>query len=391
MKIGGIENQWVMTVTMDDVVVSAPEVTELFVVEEAGNVLPTFSLTFETDNPRLSDKKLLENAQARISFGPDLEHKSETQYFRPTKVTVLKNFRSLGYDNVQILGILDQQSYISHSEIRVFDKTSVQAMQDIAGNHLMGYDGVSSSEDRMKWLQPNITPKSMIDHLWSHGRVSGSSVLVPAIGADGILVCRDLVHELEAKKSRWLMTEYASQIDDQTIVVSAPVIVSNSGFLNNWVGNERRGYELDLVRQTQREIIADFTGVTGTGVNTVPRSALSLGLYRRFFPEMPFDEDNQHQYFNDSYIQNLVNLALFSLVTVSVSTTTTFRPVRLLDTVLYMVPMPQEKTEGGIVRGNPVSASQFFSGKYVVTKRMRGIKAGQYSESFSLNRAGFNL
>jgi len=386
----GIEGQWQGSVKVGERSLAIDEIVSLLVVEDAGNLLPTFRLSFSTADPELTEYELSENSLVQISFGTDSQNQQLYDKFKPTKFEVHMNPRANGEYIAEVVGILDRHKFLSDASIRAFAGNSSSVMKIIAQECLVGdleSDPIISntSSDSMTWLQYNITPKEMVQQLWMHGYFDDNVLMVPAITSSGQLIYSDLISKLRNRTSYdWVFMEGEGGDDDSQIVtIKEPFCTSSSGFLNHWAGNERFLNEWNFVSGVQKELRHEVESTLSDAVSLSPRTKED---YNRYFPDEFYVPENMHSRFHEAKLRNLINLAIFSLAKVKTSSVGIRKPkMKILDSAMLLTQRPSS-SQGS---ESPSFASAFYSGKYIITRIGKSLSAGQYSESYELCRDGF--
>lgn len=349
-------------------------------IEEAGNALPTFALTFAVEGDDIF-ARLYEGNVLTVTMGTTRAD-SFTAFLRATRV---KGVRSgSAKRTIDVVGIYDGMTYAYESHQVASDrKSAVEVMADVVkGTGVFTWDSnVTQSADAQVWLQVAQSDKRFVQDLWLRMDL-GESFPAVGIASDGTFILRDVLKDLQDKKKvsglpyRWRFARQSNNDQVDILINGDPTIDCNSTLMNVWMGHGRSKIAYDLDTGDQGEILLTATPLLALS-NQMPAA---MGVNRRFGGPVPQNE-NMHPRYQQSFVHNLTHLAAFGNVRQTVTFDDLFRPVRVLDLVMLKDEEPAS--------GNK-SASEFTSGLYYVSKVARHVTARNFSTSVVLCRESLN-
>lgn len=360
--------------TSDDFIdfIDEEDLLSFTLIEEAGNILPTFELSFLTDD---------EDIFPLLNEGNDLEVKLGLTYNDSVSIAlaVLKldsipqgnNFRM-----IVVSGVLSQIVYLTNPNLQITTKQSgIEAMIATAKKSFTidKFSNITNSLDSQLWIQRNQSDRSFINTIWLHANLQPS---FPAIGitSQNTFIIKDIKKDLLAPY-RWRFTNKVINSND-IYYDGDPKITSNTGFINTWTGygKQKLQYNIDDALDTSIQTIGQ------------PVMALTNQLARRSGVTKLFDgvgvvNTNVDPNYWQTYLYNLTYLSLFSAVQLDLSFTNKFTPIQILDQVMY-----KDKS----VSTPTTATSQFNTGKYYVSRVARTISAKNLNTVVTLCRESLN-
>jgi len=380
-----IKGQWFVDVSIGGISLDFEAVTSLIVVEESGNMCPTFELTASIRGLDILKNKLHADSDVVIRLGPS----SQTSFQYAFEIVDLPDIPALRAKNehlVKLSGIRKgYRKYYYDTWIKSYaDTVSTEVIDEIC-SWVFGKSATLShaSKDSMTWINPAMSFREFVDHLWIHGYKDATSLFVPAIDLSNFIIYTDVIWRLNAGRSNAILTyAHGGTKDSRTFEYTSPMLNESTGFLGAYAGAGRSVGEWDLTGQTHTK--QQITAGTATA-QRVP----TISPYQRRFPLRHLDKDNVHENFNVAYLQNQTNLARFSQVGGNVmlpnqiTVGDTKRSISLLDKVTFLLENPE--SEGG--KSN--QSDTFFSGDYIVTKISRAYGDSSYYERIYFCRDGF--
>lgn len=343
-----------------------PDLQELKIIEEAGNVLPSFSIVFT-----LQDKDVLRY----FNEGNPLEIASGVDDLEMTNV----KFRILGKPYIskltqhkyliKLTGLLDNIKYYSDCKTSIFGPMSgIEAIIGAAGNHFNVDTNVQKSQDHQNWIQPNISDKAFINQVWMHSFLPGS---FPAIGISsrGDFILRD-VKKLAKSGYQWTFAS-TDVLKDNEIAFDTWILNSSTGFINAWSGYEREKPVWDI----------------DTGVESISKPSLqpilsSTEKMDRMREIGTRGEDfsvinkNVHSNYHLAFQQNLGYLSVFSSgANILLQFSGRYIDLKVLDLVfLRDLDINLQGSEG------------YYSGSYIISKVARIVESKNFTTLVLLTR-----
>lgn len=337
-------------------------------VEEAGGLLPTFQLAF-----RLQDDvvltKLNETNNLKVIFGKDSLSVTDAS-LTITKLTVQRQGNAR---LVNCIGTFAAIEYLNKSRAIISGASSAfEVLHERASLYFHTEFNRTSGADSQRWISPGWSDKRFFSELWMHSDFGASFPLI-AITSDGTFRGFDVKRKL-AQGIDWRITRDPVNANDLTYNDDA-IQQSNSGFMNAWMGYGRKQQEFDLEAGTNEEISA------------IPEPVLALTkkLSRRADVEAKqassgIVNDNVHANYWRSHLYNMTNIASLSTLTVTLSYSNRFYPMKVLDTIIF-------KDDDVLGRNK---SSEFNSGVYFISKIARTIMHRQIKTTLTLSRESFN-
>jgi hypothetical protein len=373
----GIEGQYLFKFSLDgqDDFILQQDFLNFTLIEEAGNILPTYSLEFLTDDESIISV-LNEGNNITVSFGITQDDLTDTD------LTIARATLAPSGNNkkqIKVIGLISPWPYIGNTNKSISAlQSAIETMQQIAERDFGGSDyvdfNVSESEDEQYCIQPNITDKKFMTELWMHANMPGS-FLMTAITVDGIFRCYDALTLLK-KDYDWRFThtvkDEATDVDyngDFTVDIQ-------SGLINNWIGYGQTKFI---------EYLEDPSNDKQASSEVKALLALTETLMQRADMESKFasigkQNANTHENYWQAYLNNIVNNAVFSSVCTTLNFNNKFIPIRTLDLAMFV--------EQSI--NNPQESQEYSSGLYIVSKVARSLSASQFTTTVQLSREALN-
>lgn len=369
----GVKGQSVLVFTIGDYkdFLTTEDFKGLTLIEEAGNMLPTFECSFSTRDPKLL-RYLNEGNKFNISLGKDVIELTTSQFEILSKTIDKSGGNS--YD-ITIKGILSPINYLSDHTTKIYaQSTSVDVLAEIAKVSGFMFDSnVTSTQDRMNWIQYGIANKAFVNEVMIHSYLGNKSFLGVGISLGKHLLVRDLQRSI-GEEPKWIFVsgtpKAAKEIEYQ--IVAPPTM--DSGFMNLWAGYTAQVPEFNL----------DTGAFTNTQVNSRVMLAQAKTLDRSKDVQMRSSQfnvknSNMHPYFWQARRQNLMNLALYSACKLELSYHNVYVPQRVYD-----IGMLLEKEI------NAKESEETYSGKYIISKLARNYTANALLTTVTLNREAFS-
>ncbi len=350
-------------------------------IEEAGNILPTFSIDFVVDSEKIISL-IQENNPIKVTFGRDQKDLIDISLltcgltYEVSTTTQIK---------ANIEGTLNVPKYNNQTQTQITQaKSAIAIMLDIAKNNSFrtGQSNITTSSDSMNHIQYNNTDRDFINELWMHSNIPNSFPVIGITSRNEFIV-NDARKSMKRVKDggiapSWVFTfrDEESKAPNNVIKYSAPPLISvNNGFINNWVGYNQTKYILDTVT-------SQYTALTPS-----PKTLMALnntfntnsGVTHSAGNSQLINDNTDISYW-ESYVNNLTNLALFSTVLVDIIFTGPYYPIRVLDKVLF-----QSKQIG-----ETQNSAEYETGVYLVARVSRNISGSVMTTQVRLCRENLN-
>jgi len=340
-------------------------------IEDAGNVLPSFQIGFDTDNENILGL-LNETNKFEVSFGKDLKD----DYITAPLSVATKSSNKKGNSKLEITagGLYSALPYIQDSRQSISGKKSaIEVIKEKVTPHFSFPDiNVQKSLDSQIWIQPNTSDKKFINELWLHADLGTS---FPAIGitSGGEFLIKDMVKE-GTKPFLWKFTHNPKKATD--LQYDGDYSVNDqTGFINSWVGYGREKTVYDI----ESGAVAQICEISEPVVALTNKLARLAEIEKRF-TSTGVSNENTHANYWKSALHNLTNLASLSASAITLSFQNQFVPIKLLDQVMF--------TDEDV--GNNSQSSALTSGLYFVSKVSRNLGNRQFSTVVILTRESLN-
>lgn len=338
-------------------------------IEEAGNMLPTWKISFKTSDPDVP-KVWNEGNDLEVSYGIDQDNLVDAKLLI-TKSTI----SGAGDQKYQItgLGIYSAINYITKAKTLISDKKSgVAIVKDVAAKHFLCDFNIDVSEDSQYWIQPNITDKKYIDNVCLHSYLS-KSFIGTGITSDGTFRLLD-ISQVISEPYAFKFTNTSEEDGKDISYSSNPELISNSGFINCWVGygREKPVYTIEddsLNKYLETSEPLMVLSNTFARNSSVEKRNAAIGM----------ENDNTHSKYWQAALKNVQGLSLFSSQNLTL-TYDSFNTIKVFDLVMF---------KKGLL-DNDNEASEYESGLYLVGLVSRTVSANKFSTTVSLFREGMS-
>lgn len=340
------------------------ELEEFTLIEEAGNVLPTFELSFFTGDEDLL-KLMNEGNDLTVSMGLD-------RFEIETKLVLLKievTNISQSVRRIYINGVYSALKYLKVPVKKISDKKSgIEVIVDTVKSYFKQDIVPLSSSDSQYWIQGNVSDKKFVDNLWLHSDITNSYPLV-GVSSDGTFVLRD-AKALIGSDYKWRFSPVIEDESRDIIHQGDAVFISNTGFVNSLFGYGKEKLIYDLEIGTESTELQDMTTLLS-----------KTGAVRRAEVEKRADSpgminSNVHANYWQSYLKNVTSLAILGSTRLFLSYANMWRDTRVLDLVMYR----------DLDLSNNAQSSEYQTGLYIVSKVSRTLSKSMLTASLILSR-----
>ena len=349
----GVDGQWVLSLSLDSQELKIPptDLIEFSIIEEAGNLLPTWSLQFYSTDYTFT-KRWNEGAALTVSWGRDRHS------LKPVILQVVNPSMVPAGDGRLVYaatGVLDALAYVNTPHVRTLGPVdALTIIKTIVSNYFTwDSNNITKSQDTQAYIQPNTSDKKFVDHLSRHAYLKGS-YFGTAITADGRFRAVDAKAVLteDAKYSIGLRLDPNSNYGKELTMISAPQYSSNSPLSNMLIGY---GVEKPMVDTTTgtRIVHKPKPNIVAAQATKLPRS---VAVERR--TSVPVRLSTSHDVnYHVAAANNYMGLMNLSNESVTVLLECGLETISVWDTVQYTALAP----------GNDGKAvDEIHSGKYVV-------------------------
>lgn len=375
----GINGQYIFTFSIGDQndFIAENELEAFVMIEEAGNSLPTFQLTFISAIDTILSV-LHEDNDLLVSYGKSAENMitSRLAITRVESNRVGQNRRE-----ITVVGLYSALGFLGNSNLFITEKVSgLEALQTIVKKHFTLKSNIDKSLDAQNWVQPNITDRAFVNKLWLHSDLDNS---FPAVGisSDGTFIVKDVLKELAEFKNKnpnytWRFTPDPNDVTRDIMYDGDPVFSFDTSLINNWVGYGRQR----LVYNTEGGTTSFVRQVAEPAISLTDQMVTRTGINKRF-AATGIHNNNVHKNYWPAYQKNVASLAGFSSMKVTISFRNQFYPVKVLDLSMYL-----EET----IEGNSSKSAQYHSGLYFISKVSRSISNRTFTTLVQMTREAPN-
>lgn len=368
----GVEGQYLASFTIGDKedFISSGDLSEFRLVEEAGNVLPTYRLVFQTSDDDLF-KFLNEGNAIKLKIGKNQNDLKDIELFIAHSDSVKMNDIRRAFD---ITGFINSTEYISSDKYIMQKGTSVAVIRSALSGLFRVEDNGISAKDEQVWICPKQSLKRFVNSVWTHSYVPNSFIAL-GITADKRLIMKD-IKKLRTEDYRWRFTEVTEDQKRDIAPDSDIENVSKSGFLNSWQGYGRNRVSYSMNEETSFNDEVEIQKILS--LSATPNRASKLLARQSINRNLT---TNTHKNYQKSYGNNLGNLAVLSNNRIRISFSGEYKDINILDLVMMKD------------RGNSSQTQQslfYTSGVYVVSKVVRAVTGNVYMTIVEMCRESFN-
>lgn len=355
----GVKDKWQANFEMSfNPFIFTDNLISFMVVEEAGNVLPTFELEFKTDNDRVVGF-VNEGNTINASMGVHT-YDLVNMPLKPMKKKLARE--SGGEFRILVKGMLDKIEYLTDSDVKVTPKqSSFATILQETGKYFNVDADLSTSKDMQSWIQHGITSKQFVEDLWKHADLGTDNFPMIGIGADSSFRLRDLN---TMKNGPYKFNFSIKDTGPNTYRYSSDyVIESDTGLMNYWQGYDKASSVINLdqgIGSLFSSIISNGFAITG-----ILEKAASAG---KRIGEILLQNANMHKNFHQSAINNMANLATFSNSRITFSVPDVYVPIKILDVFQFKDDIDTSK-----------GATESYSGRWICSKIVRSISGYKFN------------
>lgn len=363
----GIEGQWTISIALSSTTpVPINALNEFTIIEEVGNLLPTWQIDFVAGKDL--EKDWVESLEIPITISQSINSPEKLN----TKLQIIRPYVQQyqgGFRQYRASGVYHAPAFVNTPFLTTTKACNgTDVLQEIAKKHFdkIITDDMTTSSEVQAWSQVNTTDKKFIDYVSSRCYIHNSFVGT-GITSAGHYIIVDVV-KITNKKEK-----YTIGGDNGLTLLGMPKVQSNSGFMNS-----AGGYGMDTPIISQ-----------DGGIRTVHRPQIKFGLVNNTHSEIGNVQRKtlapvKCSMSNDpkSYMAKAnfdMGNALLAMETCVVTVQASYFPIKIWDVVNLLCPNLD----------NP-SLNTNYSGKYVVTKVSRSIQNNMFYTSLYLNRDAHN-
>lgn len=364
----GLEGQWVLSIGLiykgqdipdNNLAGIVPnDLKEFYIIEETGNNLPTFSITFLSTEAW--KRYWNENSQLKITLSTSFSSKKIVD----TRVAILsKDVKDIGngkflyradgiYVGDKNATVMCQTPYIQ----TLGPSTGTDCLEACAKKFFSKVTKKANSTGNHAWFQGHQSYKKFMDHVVQHSYIDKSFITI-GITMNGEYIIIDTVKKCLDKED-WTI---GGIIGNKNIpILYAPTIKSRSGALNTF-----GGYGLDLpIISAEHGIRTNYSVDIQLGLSGKKPPATE-NVQRRTLAPVYFSGTNEDSGFIKAPVNYNYGQMLLSMEVLEVTSNALNYDVKVCDIIKILD-----------VSSGDNRANQDSSGKYLVGKVVRGISGG---------------
>lgn len=358
-------------------------IDHIIIHEGFGIAVPTLTLyLFDQTGTLQNDMNLVQGSKCSLSLAHD--SKKDRILKRTFSLWGIKRGVTSAGPHLEAVFIMDVPKWTAGVYCENFRTTSSDAMQRIASSAGLRYDGPSSTDDKMNWLNINQTRSSFSEDIAMRGFANDSSCMSRVLTMDNVLRYKDLFDVLKKDHKATLLLNSSDEGQKNPFAVMESQESSMSGVMAHWFnyGAIQHEHSLDQKgQQTTDRILAPVLGdafpISDRVKALISDAVAARVTYTGWDPGTePNPGSNVHENYERAFYQNLRGLGLFSekmKVMVNVLT-----DISSFDCVKYFQSDPV---------GHQMFPSKSLNGKYLVAGKTIRIKNGHvYTEVFDIIR-----
>ncbi len=363
----GINGKFLVEFTLADKkdFIEQDNLLDFTITEEAGNIMPLFSITFIVENDSIY-QYINEGNELKVSLGRTI-----TELERYSLVFINYNHVKSGNKTIiNATGCLNKLKYFD-TQAFITDKISgVEALKIVGNRNFIVDNKIDPVTDVMNHIQYGISDKSFVNNIWLSTLIEDSCPLV-GITTDGRMILRDLKKIIQDKT--WDL--YDNSNPDKYIQMSPDYkIESKKGFFNNLTGVGRQKFLYDLDDSSgiiQSEDVKSLIALT-------KKISVNADRQKKNF-ENGFINENVHKNFWRAYLRNISTLSAYSSVKLLFNFDDQFRKIHIYDTVYHREFNTDKK-----------NFHEAFSGNYVITKVVKRLQQRSYITMCEASKENIN-
>jgi hypothetical protein len=357
-----IKNETFWTVDINDDDLYIDEFISISIEESVDLSLPICKIKFQTQRWEQVQKYSAPGCKVSVGLGKDSIEtscnmkvfKKDVQSFRGNNNWIVSLW--LSYDSMDYYNKHKMEVYNSHSDLQ----RSSEVVSTVTS--AIGFTPeVEQSDDKMLWLQHNISDRRFLEEVVTHGWFGEQKPTMYAARRDGKFIYKPITSLLTPKFS-------FGQGDDVDIPTEDQSIAKKDGFLTAWLGKERKipfhSWEKGLDEEEIHTPDQHMSGFVGMDEATKYATIGQLN-------------DNMHINWYKAEGQNLQGRASLSAATTEVILHKEYKDVYALDCF-----------EGLFIKKDTMETILPFMGNWLATKVVHRITDNHYSCTISLSREG---
>ncbi|QJT71156.1 hypothetical protein GR11A_00119 [Vibrio phage vB_VcorM_GR11A] len=372
----GVEDQWLLSFSLADRndFINQQQLISFMLIEEAGGALPTFELTFQTED--ISIMALLNEGNVlTASLGKNANDLTDTRLrLNRPRVTRLGQ----GGIVVMLTGFYDAVGWLTSPVQQITgSQDAFTTIRNVAQKYFTVSGTPETSQDSMRWIQPSITDRSFVTDTWLHADLGDGDFPVLGITQTGEFRLWSMAQLVGTAPKHVFSYEGTG---DNIVIDGDYEISLNDPLLNQWAGYG--------ATQNVYDLSAGVSSEFSTNIQPLMSFAQTLNREQGIMPKrLPngAKNGNVHGRWNEAKANNLSGLASFSSNKVKLNYAQYFYGVSVLDLVTFKDDGLKVTTSNREQNARK-QLQDYYTGLYVVSKVSRIIKDDQLSTYVELVR-----
>lgn len=299
---------------------------EFLYVESAGNILPTFELSFI-----LRDLSILRYLNQGNILYVSIGRTQISMIEIP--LMILSDISKIDFtlgQKISITGTLYIPQYNMKDNTNVLFGNSKNIIEYIINNtnYFSFKSNIFSTFDTQSWIQPNISDMAFINDIWMHSYIDKNTFIACACDNNKFIMY-DMRKKLNSDPDWIFSKKLASSESSNVITIGFEHIKNSFGESNLLLGYNDTNHILDINSLEYNN--ADYSLKNFTQIDSNKFNMLNSNTR---FTQFKFINDNVHENYQNAYYQNIKNLILYSSVKTYVSFGGQFKRLNLLDSVM---------------------------------------------------------
>jgi len=362
----GLEGGWTIKFTVNKLIdfMKFNDLVEFTILEESGNILPKFQLSFQYDTD--IGQYLNEGNSLKFSYGKKIDDLKDSEL-----IISKAEHSGAGTKYTYVLsGFINSRDYLSNKLYSIQRGNTADIISTIANKHFTVVSNVTSNDNQV-WIQPTISDKAFVNHMLMRSNTKG----IPFIGItyDKKFIFKDLIKDVTNKPS-WILS-LSSEKTNALKYNKDFTIIDNTGFNNSWQGYGKLRPYHNLLDGTynnytiaQKSVLSNSSSLNRRSSST---SEKELGFTQ---------SDNMHTNYWKSFQTNMINMSMMTNIKVEIDLDNDNSGVTLLDQVMLMDS-----------ENNKQESIELYSGKYYIGRIIRRLQNGKFDTMIDIYRDYFNV
>jgi len=354
------EKFWTVDINDDDLYID--EFISISIEEATDLSLPICKIRFQTSRWEKVQEYTSTGFKVKIGMGKDsIETSCNMKVFKKD----VQTYRGNDHWMVSIWLTYDSMDYYNKHRMNVFNSHSDKLRSSEVVSKVVTDLGftpeVEQSDDKMLWLQYNLSDRKFLEEVVTHGWFGDNKPTMYGARRDGKFIYKPVTSLLTPKFS-------FGQGDDVDIPTEDQTVANKDGFLTAWLGKERiipyHNWEKGLDKEETHTPEQHMAGFVGMDESTKYATIGSLN-------------ENMHENWYKAEGQNLQGRASLSTATTEVIQHNEYKDIYVLDCF-----------EGLFIKKDTMETILPFMGNWLATRVKHRITDNHYSCTITLAREG---